>query len=105
MNGRQFFKALRVVKAINLKELIKSIDFSGIGDKTQATRLGVEVLSAVLPEFHNAEKEIYEFIADIKNIDINEVEHMDFNDIIAIIKDVIKDIDIASFLKQAVVAK
>jgi glutathionylspermidine synthase len=106
LNTRQFFKFLRIAKKVNLKELVKDIDFTSMTSNTQNdnsvySKIGISVIATIVPELEIAEQELYEFIADVKQLAVNDLENLDFMEIVNTLIEIVKSLDFGSFLKQA----
>ena len=83
LQTRDFFKAARLIKNLKIKDKIKNFTLE-VGTDSKPEEVGFDFLFMILGECSdtNAEKEIYSFLAGPLEIDPEEVEKMDFLELI-----------------------
>lgn len=105
MNGGQFFKALRIINKLDIKNLLSTIDFGSFSkvqtDKSVASKIGMDVITTILPELYLIETEFFDFIADVKGIEPEKAKKLEINEIKDILVETFKGIGVINFLKQA----
>ncbi len=90
---------LTIKQGIKLSAIIDKMDIKIDDPKAPQEQIGADLIIQITRRAHKAEKEIYSFIAEIKNISVEEAESVD---LIGFIKEAVSDSGLMSFFKSAV---
>ena len=92
LKTKDIFKMSKILKKLNLK-----LETEG---KTQ-TQLGTELILAVVENLYIAESDVYEFLADLAGLKVEEFSELPIEETFKIIDEVKNIPFLASFLKRA----
>lgn len=83
LNTSDVFKAMRIVKALGIKEEFKQMALSIQAAKKipKAQEVGFDVIITILGNAGNCENEVYDFLSGVLEIDKNDLPTMDFLDL------------------------
>ena len=90
---------LTLKQGIKLSAIIDKLDLKITDPKASQENVGADLMMQIISKAHKAEQEIYSFIAEIKNISVEEAESVD---LIGFIKEAVSDSGLMSFFKSAV---
>jgi hypothetical protein len=100
------FSLSRIIKKMNIKDEIKGLakDVTGATpeEKKKAEQsMEIDLAMLFVENIGSAEKEIYKFFADITGKTAADIENMDLNDFINLVKELFNQDGFASFLSTA----
>lgn len=92
---KDVFSLARIIKKANVKEELKKVDLK----KADVYEVGMTMIFTIVEAGSIAEKEIYKLIEDITG---KNIEDMELQETIELLKEIEKENDLMSFFKQAV---
>ena len=100
------FSMSRILKKMNIKDEIKGLskDVTGVTteEKKKAEQsMEIDLAMLFVENIGSAEKEIYKFFADLAGKTAADIENMDLNDFINLVKELFNQDGFASFLSTA----
>lgn len=100
------FSISRILKKMNIKDEIKGLakDITGATpEEKEKAQQSMEIDLAMLfvENIGSAEKEIYKFFADLTGKSTTDIENMDLNNFINLVKELFNQEGFASFLSTA----
>lgn len=100
------FSMSRILKKMNIKDEIKGLakDITGATpeEKKKAEQsMEIDLAMLFVENIGSAEKEIYKFFADLTGKTAADIENMDLNDFINLVKELFNQDGFASFLSTA----
>ena len=107
---KHLFPFLKLMKALQIREDFKSIvkNKINIEDMTDEQReellqeRGIDLIFTLMEKMPNAEREIKSFLALYSEKTLEEIEALEVEDFIELIKTFLKEPQLKSFFKQAV---
>lgn len=102
LNFGDAFRLAAIVKRANIKKELTDLieDVTKRGEK-DTEKVGISLVLTVVESAPSAQKEICEFIGSITGTTAEEIESTPIDEIIAIIKQIIKENDVKSFFTSA----
>jgi hypothetical protein len=106
---KHLFPFLKLMKALNIKEELKSlmknkIDVTDLEDAAQSEALqerGIELVFMLMEKMPSAEREIKSFLALYSDKSLEEIEELPVEEFIDLIKQFFAETQFKSFFKQA----
>lgn len=98
LKSTDLFKMMRIMRKANIKEEIVAMDMP---KNLSGNESGMMIILQLLEAAPNAEKEIFEFLADIGEVDVKELQEDEFELLPEIIQHLQKQEKFTSFLEQA----
>lgn len=98
LNNKDLFRIMRIIRKANIKDELINMDFSGSLDDTQ---LGAMMILQVIESAPEAENEIFELLADIAGVSVEEIENDEFELLPKIIDHLKGQKNLVNFLQQA----
>lgn len=86
-------------QGLKLSAIIDKLEIKIDNPKDDLEKVGADMMVQIVSKAHKAEKEIYEFIAATKGIDVKAAEEVD---LVEFIKELVADSGIMAFFKSAV---
>ena len=107
---KHLFPFLKLMKALQIREDFKAIvknkiNIEDMTDEDRETLLqerGIDLVFAFMEKMPNAEREIKSFLALYSEKTLEEIEALEVEDFIELIKTFLKEPQLKSFFKQAV---
>ena len=90
---------LTMKQGLKLSAIIDKLDLKITDPKSDANKVGADMMMQIISKAHKAEQEIYAFVAETKGITPQEAEKVD---LVQFIKDVASDTGVMNFFKSAV---
>lgn len=90
---------LTIKQGIKMSAIIDKLEIKITDPKATAEQVGADVMLQIASKAHKAEKEIYNFVAEIKKISVKEAEDVN---LIEFIKEMVSNPDVLGFFKSAV---
>ncbi|MGM8212638.1 hypothetical protein ACLIBH_07570 [Virgibacillus sp. W0430] len=97
LNNKDLFKVMRIVRKANIKEELVNMRFDGVTDEEYGTMIVFHIIESA-PQ---AEKEIFEFLADVGGVKVEELENDEFELLPRIIEHLQGQKKLIDFLSQA----
>lgn len=102
LTAKHLFPFLRMIKAMQLKESLKDLVKLFKSSKTVTEEQGIALIWELFVEgLPNAEKETFEFLAVYSGKSREEIEQLPIEDLLEIIKQLVKEPQLKSFLSRA----
>ena len=106
LKAPDLFSLSRIIKKMNVKEEIKALakDITGVTEeeKVKAEQtMQIDLLMLFIENIGSAEKEIYKLLADLNGITSKEIENMDLDKLIDIIKELFEQKSLGSLFTTA----
>lgn len=100
------FGLSKILKKMDIKSDIKALakDVTGLSDEEKAKasqELQIDLAMLFVENIGSAEKEIYNFLADITENTVEKIKDMDLGDFINLIKELFSQEGLGSFLSTA----
>lgn len=92
---------LTLKQGIKLSAIIDKLDLK-INLKGDQEEVGADLIMQIVSKAHRAEKEIYSFVAEIKDITPQEAADID---LIQFVRELLNDVGVVNFFKSAVISK
>ena len=90
---------LTLKQGLKLSAVIDKLDLKITDPKSDASKVGADLMMQIISKAHKAEKEIYAFVAETKGITPQEAEKAD---LVQFIKEIAADAGVVNFFKSAV---
>lgn len=104
LNNKDLFKIMRIVRKANIKQKLLDMDLPRDENGKLAIsedEYGMMMIFQVIESAPQAEKEIFEFLADVGEVEVKELEEDEFELLPKIIEHLQKQEKLKSFLEQA----
>lgn len=92
---------LTLKQGIKLSAIIDKLDLK-INLNGNQEEVGADLVMQIVSKAHRAEKEIYSFVAEIKDITPQEAADID---LIQFVRELLNDVGVVNFFKSAVISK
>ncbi len=89
---------ITIKQGLKLSAIIDKLEIKITDPKVSQEETGADLMMQIVRKAHKAEKEIYNFIATMKNITVEEAEN---TDLIQFVKDLLSDAGVMDFFKSA----
>ena len=106
--AKDAFKLIKIIKKLDLKTALKEMysskkvkDKDSNEDETNR-QLGLDIAFVIIENMDAAENEIFELLASVSDKTVNEIRELELSELIAMIRDIFVENDLASFFKSAV---
>lgn len=103
LKGKDIFKVSKIMKKIGLKKEISALATyleEGQSKEDLAMNLGIEFFTMIIENIHMAEKEIFDFLADLLGMSAEEYSERDLDLIIDDIEALKNSEDLVGFFKK-----
>jgi hypothetical protein len=98
LNNKDLFKVMRILRKANIKEeLLKMKMPDNLSDHESGIMLALQFMESA----PNAEKEIFEFLADVGEVEVKALEEDEFDLLPGIVEHLMKQEKLVNFLSQA----
>lgn len=98
LNNKDLFKVMRILRKANIKEeLLKMKIPENLSDQETGVMFALQFMESA----PNAEKEIFEFLADVGEVEVKALEEDEFELLPGIIEHLTKQEKLVNFLSQA----
>lgn len=98
LNNKDLFKVMRIMRKANIKEEFINME---LPDDLNEDQFGTMMIFQVIESAPQAEKEIFEFLADVGGVSVKEIENDEFELLPKIIDHLQTQDKLITFLKQA----
>lgn len=98
LNNSDLFKVMRIMRKANIKSELAEMQ---LPDSVNEEQYGAMMILQVIESAPQAEQEIFQFLADIANVEVKEIEEDEFDLLPKIIEHLQKQDKLIAFLKQA----
>jgi hypothetical protein len=100
------FSLSKIIKKMNIKEDIKALVKNVTGMKPEERQIAEQTMQTdlvmlLIENIGNAEKEVYKLLADISGKTVKEIEDMNIDNFINMIKEIFSQDGIGNFLSVA----
>ena len=96
--AKDLFTISKIIRKAGIKEKIRQIGFT---DETSENEMIVSLIFEAVTSIPEAEKEIFEFLADIAGVSVKELQNDEFDLLLKIINHLKGQEKFIDFLKQA----
>jgi hypothetical protein len=90
---------LTLKQGLKISAIIDKLNLKITDPKASQEEVGADLMMQVITRAHLAEQEIYDLVADVKGISVQEAENVD---LVEFITGLVKDPAVGSFFKSAV---
>jgi hypothetical protein len=107
LKTKHFFPFVKMIKALDLKDAFKEMYEKAKGkseeelSKLDQSGEGIDYLFILIDKLPQAEKETYHFLQVYTDKTKEEIENMDLDEVIAILREVLEDEKFKVFFQQA----
>jgi hypothetical protein len=98
LNNKDLFKIMRILRKANIKEDLLKMKMPKNATDQES---GMMLLLQFMESAPNAEKEIFEFLADVGGVEVENLENDEFDLLPDIIQHLTKQEKLVNFLSQA----
>lgn len=104
LNNKDLFKLMRIMRKADIKNKLVGMELPKDENgnlKLSEEQFGTMMIFEVIESAPDAEKDIFEFLADVGGVDVKEIENDEFDLLPKIIEHLKNQKKLISFLEQA----
>lgn len=100
LKGKDVFKLSRILNKMGLEFNMTSVDKDGNTVQKSQTEFGMSIVMGFAENIYKAEKEVYEFVAEVTGKKVKEVEDFGIEELFEVIETIFKDEEFVGFIKR-----
>lgn len=96
-------RRLNTLDIFTMSKIYSKMDIKlEVTTKTTQMELGAQLINKFIANIHKAQREVIDFLADLKGVDSKEIEQLGFKEFINVINELFEQEGAKDFLQQAI---